>query len=104
MPAEAARLRHRMRRRDRWFLASLATAAVLGTLPAVVLAGRSGRSEPRASCIETTRAWIMGAITIKKCGADAVSYCRQTAREDAAIAAKCERLGVSAAPRRNSRP
>lgn len=93
MPAEADRFRHRVGRRDRWFLGALAAAAVAGLLVAAALALQREPSARNTTCVETTRAWIMGAITIRRCGADAAAFCRRYS-DDEKIAAQCERIGV----------
>jgi hypothetical protein len=93
MPAEAYRFHHRIGRRDRWFLGVLAAAAVASLLVAGALALQREPSPRSAACVETTRAWIMGAITIKRCGADAAAFCHRYA-DDEKIAAQCERIGV----------
>jgi hypothetical protein len=101
MPAEAIRLQRRLASRDRWFIAILIAAALVGGVAAIV-AGRigGGSSAARAAgCVSVTRASWMGSATLSYCGADAVAYCRKTgigqfaAGHPESIAA-CRRAGI----------
>lgn len=93
MPAETKRLQRRITPRDRWFVAVLACAALVGTPAAVLLSAHSARPGADAGCVTTVRASIMGGATYKYCGASAVTACRQFASEDKTLAARCEALG-----------
>jgi hypothetical protein len=101
VPAEAARLKRRVGRRDRRFFAALACAAVVAT-PAIVLAARhETKPSPRegAACIDVAHAGVLGGGTYHYCGADAVDFCRRFAG-DAGVTVQCEalaRASVSAA-------
>jgi len=101
MPAEAIRLHHRLASRDRWFIAILVAATLVGGVVAIV-AGRLGGGSPgagAAGCVSVTRASWMGSATLRYCGADAITYCRTTgigqfaAGHPASIAA-CRRAGL----------
>jgi hypothetical protein len=95
MPAEAIRLQRRLGARDRWFLTLLVLAVLVGSAVAVAI-GRSGSSDASADagCVSIMRASWMGGATFKACGANAVSFCRQSARGDKEINAKCEEQGL----------
>ena len=101
MPAEAARLKRQVGRRDRRFFAALACAAVVAT-PAIILAGRhetTPSSREGAACIDVAHAGVLGGGTYHYCGADAVEFCRRFAG-DSGVTAQCEAFGrasVSAA-------
>jgi hypothetical protein len=91
VPAEAERLRHRIRGRDRWFLGVIAAGVVAATVLAVAL---TRDSDPgRASCVSITRPGFTGAATYRACGSRAPALCRMYAREDAKFAADCRRKG-----------
>ena len=101
MPAEAIRLQHRLASRDRWFIAILVAATLIGGVAAIV-AGRLGGGATAASatgCVSITRASWMGSATLRYCGADAIAYCRTTgigqfaAGHPESIAA-CRRAGL----------
>lgn len=94
MPAEAARLKRQVGRRDRRFFAALVCAAVVGT-PAIILAGRHETTPPSrqgAACIDVPHAGVLGGGTYHYCGADAFEFCRRFAG-DAAVTARCEAFG-----------
>jgi hypothetical protein len=97
VPAEAIRLQRRLGARDRWFLALLGLALLVGSAGAFAV-GRSSSSgaSADAGCVSITRASWMGAATFKACGANAVRFCRQSARGDEEVAAKCEKAGYAA--------
>lgn len=103
MPAEAARLKRQVGRRDRRFFAALACVAAVAT-PAIILAGRhetTPSSREGAACIDVAHAGVLGGGTYHYCGADAVAFCRRFAG-DAGVTAQCEAFGrasVSAARR-----
>lgn len=94
MPAETRRLQRRITGRDRWFLALLACAALVGTPSAVLLLQHSSRPGTGALCVTTIRASIVGGATYKYCGENAVAACRQFATHDKGLAAQCEKLGL----------
>jgi hypothetical protein len=104
MPAEAMRLQRRLGTRDRWFIALLVSAVLIGTL-ATIVAGRAradSSSEAGARCVAVSRASWMGSATIRYCGAQAVAYCRdsttgQSAAGHAQSVAECERAGLRTA-------
>jgi hypothetical protein len=94
VPAEAARLKRQVGRRDRRFLAALACAAVVAT-PAIILAGRhetTPSSREGAACIEVAHAGVLGGGTYHYCGSEAVEFCRRFAG-DAAVTAQCAAFG-----------
>jgi hypothetical protein len=101
MPAEAIRLQRRLAPRDRWFIAILVAATLIGGVLAVVAGGIGGESSAAsgAGCVTVTRASWMGSATLSYCGADAVTYCRKTgigqfaAGHPESIAA-CRRAGL----------
>jgi hypothetical protein len=100
MPAEAVRLRRRLGARDRWFIALLACATLIGTL-ATIVAGRVGGDSPEtgARCVTVSRASWMGSATIRYCGAEAEAYCResragQSAAGHAESVARCREAGL----------
>ena len=98
MPAEVARLQRRIGRRDRRFFAALACAAVVG-VPAAVLVARHDTTpvfRSTAACIDAPHAGVLGGGTYHYCGAEAITFCRRFAAEDA-VAAKCEELGQPSA-------
>jgi hypothetical protein len=80
VPTEAIRLHRRLGTRDRWFLAILVSATLIGALATIVAAQASGGSSDarRAGCVSVTRASWTGSATLSYCGADAVAYCRTT--------------------------
>jgi hypothetical protein len=65
MPAESARLRRRLDRRDRRFVGLVVAAAVLGTPAGIVLAGRD--SGPPPGCVRTLERGFMGGQTVTVC-------------------------------------
>jgi hypothetical protein len=80
VPAEAIRLQRRLGTRDRWFLAIIVVATLLGAAGAI-LAAQAGGGTPdarRAGCVSVTRASWTGSATLSYCGADAVAYCHKT--------------------------
>jgi hypothetical protein len=79
MPAEAVRLQRRLGARDRWFIAVLVAATLIGALATIVV-GRVGAdaSEAGARCVAVSRASWMGSATIRYCGAEAEAYCRES--------------------------
>jgi hypothetical protein len=93
VPAESQRLLRRISARDRWFLAVLVGAALVGTPAAVLLAQHDPSPNTGARCVSTTRAGIMGAGTYKYCGADAIPFCRQFASGDDDLTAQCKKFG-----------
>jgi hypothetical protein len=98
VPVEAKRLQRRLTGRDRWFLAVLACAAVVGTPTAAVLLAHSSHPSTGAGCVTTLRASIMGGATYKYCGADVPAACRQFASRDKGLAARCGTLGFIRRP------
>jgi hypothetical protein len=96
MPAEVIRLQRRLCARDRWFLALLALAVLVGTAAALAV-GRYSSSDASADagCVSITRASWMGAATFKTCGADAAAFCRRSAGGDEEVAAKCAEQGFA---------
>ena len=92
MPAESQRLRRRISRRDRLFLALLALLAIAGTPGAVLLLPTGPPSRPDSRCVTTVRASIVGGATYRYCGASAAVACRQYATGDKAFAAQCQKL------------
>jgi hypothetical protein len=95
VPAEATRLQRRIGARDRWFLALLAVAALIGTASALVFGQRSADPSAEARCVAIIRASWMGGATFKYCGADAATFCRRAAGSDKEIASQCERAGLA---------
>ena len=100
MPAEAVRLQRRLGARDRWFIALLVGATLIGTLATMVV-GRVGADggTAGASCVEVSRASWMGSATIRYCGAEAEAYCResrpgQSAEGHAQSIAACREAGL----------
>ena len=101
MPAEAVRLQRRLGTRDRWFIAILAAATLIGAI-ATVAAGRMGGTSATASgagCVSVSRASWMGSATLRYCGADAVAYCRTSGIGQSAVGhpeslARCRRAGL----------
>jgi hypothetical protein len=80
VPAEAGRLHHRLGTRDRWFIAILVVATLIGGV-ATVVAGQVGGGSAhagRAGCVSVKRASWMGSATLSYCGAEARTYCRKT--------------------------
>lgn len=96
MPAEVARLHHRIGGRDRKFFAALALLAVAGTIVAVLLFGRGGvapGSTPRSTqCIAFDQPGAMGGGTWHFCGVQATAFCHAHAGESAQLTATCARL------------
>jgi hypothetical protein len=92
VPAEAVRLRHRIRVRDRWFLGLIA-AVVFASIPAAVLLTRGSDFGTGTGCVAITRPGFTGAATYRACGSDAPALCRHYAAESAAFAADCRRKG-----------
>jgi hypothetical protein len=94
MPAEAARFRRRLARRDWWFIAVIAIATVVVTAGSILFSdGAAGRSAQKG-CFSLERASIMGAATTTYCGADAARFCRKAPAGDGEIASKCDALGL----------
>jgi hypothetical protein len=65
MPAESARLRRRLERRDRRFLALVLTTAALAA-PVGVVAAEHG-SKARSNCVRTLEPGFMGGQTVTRC-------------------------------------
>jgi uncharacterized oligopeptide transporter (OPT) family protein len=80
MPAEAIRLQRRLATRDRWFIAILVAATLIGAAAAIVsgLLGGGSSAASGPGCVSVTRASWMGSATLSYCGADAATYCRKT--------------------------
>jgi hypothetical protein len=80
VPTEAVRLHRRLGARDRWFLAILVVAALVGAVAAILADQTSGAPARarRAGCVSVTRASWTGSATLSYCGTDAVGYCRTT--------------------------
>lgn len=93
MPAEAKRFQQRIGARDRWFLALLASALLIGGVAAVLLSDRPAPTVG-ASCVSTNRPGFTGAATYTYCGREARTFCRRSAAGDADVAAQCRRLGI----------
>lgn len=96
MPAEVARLHHRVGERDRRFFAALALLAVAGTIAAVLLFGHNssapGSTPGATQCIAFDQAGAMGGGTWHFCGVRATAFCRAHASESAQLTATCARL------------
>jgi hypothetical protein len=97
MPAEAIRLQRRLGARDRWFIALLALAVVIGSASALVVSHERDASRADARCIEFIRASWMGGATFTYCGDEAAAFCRQAGSSEAEIAAECKRAGLARA-------
>jgi hypothetical protein len=80
VPAEAGRLHHRLGTRDRWFIAILVVAMLIGAVATILAAQAGGGSSlaRRSGCVSVKRASWMGGATLSFCGGDAVTYCRKT--------------------------
>jgi hypothetical protein len=94
VPAESSRLRRRIRRRDRWFIAVVACAVLCATAAAVVLSGSPATRD--GSCVSLIRPGFMGGQTVTYCGARAVSFCRTRRPGDTAAASACLKQGYAA--------
>ena len=97
MPAEVARLHHRVGDRDRRFFAALALLAVAGTIAAVLLFGHNSSSPGSTpggatQCIAFDQPGAMGGGTWHFCGVRATAFCRAHASESAQLTATCARL------------
>jgi len=92
VPTESQRLRRRISRRDRWFLALVALLALVGTPGTVLLLSTGPRPSPGGRCVTTVRASVVGGATYTYCGTSAVAACRRYAADDKALAAQCEKL------------
>jgi hypothetical protein len=94
MPADTTRLQRRVTRRDRWFLAALTLAAVVGIVWVAVITP-SGTSPPVAQdCVSIVRASIMGGATYVYCGDAATAACERFAEADPGLAERCEARGL----------
>jgi hypothetical protein len=65
MPAESARLRRRLGRRDRRFLGLVVTTAALAAPVGVVLAEHGSKVKP--GCVRTLERGFMGGQTVTRC-------------------------------------
>jgi hypothetical protein len=92
MPAEVARLHHRIGDRDRRFFAALALLAVAGAIAAALLFGRGGGATGSTGCIAFDQAGAMGGGTWHFCGVRATAFCHEHASESAQLTATCARL------------
>ncbi len=93
MPAECARLRRSLQRRDRRFLAIVAAVVFLGVPTALVLADRNAK--PPTGCVRRLERGFMGGQTVTVCrnqsteppqaenGLDGSSGTHQTRQSDA---------------------
>jgi hypothetical protein len=95
MPAEANRLRGRISKRERRFLALLAAAVVLGPAGALVIAGSGSDAATPSDCVNVDQAGVMGGGTWHLCGTSAVAFCRRHAGESSQVTAQCRRLTLS---------
>jgi hypothetical protein len=80
-------------RRDRRVIAAVVVVALLaagGGLGAY-LSRPGGTSD--AGCVVVTLASTMGGGTTRRCGADAVAFCRTEGPRNSTIAAACRRAG-----------
>jgi hypothetical protein len=94
MPAESARLLHRLSRRDWWFISLIVVATLVVTGASIAFSdGTAGRRADR-DCFSLERASIMGAATTTYCGANAARFCRKAPADDREIARKCDALGL----------
>jgi hypothetical protein len=91
MPAEAARLYHRLGSRDRWFMliVGLATAVVV---VAILIAGRETSKPTATRCVGVKSAGFMGGINTEYCGTDATALCRSDAGRRSDLPEQCARL------------
>jgi hypothetical protein len=100
VPAEAVRLQHRLGGRDRWFIAILVAATLVGAIATFAIERMSDSTAATgAGCISVSRASWMGNATLRYCGADAVTYCRKTgigqfAAGHAESIARCREAGL----------
>jgi hypothetical protein len=92
MPAEVARLHHRIGDRDRRFFAALALLAAAATVVAVLLFGHHASTPASTQCIAFDQAGAMGGGTWHFCGVRATAFCRAHASESAQLTATCARL------------
>ena len=89
MPAEAHRLERRLGRRDRLIIATILTVtaiAVVGSL--FVHEENPGRGSTQ--CVTYNDAGVMGGGTWRLCGTDAIRFCKQQPKVNAA--ARCATL------------
>jgi hypothetical protein len=97
MPAESSRLFHRVGKRDRWFVA-IAAGAAIAAAPAAVVFGGQGSSGLPAGCVSRIEPGFMGGQTHTFCGADAVEFCRSQAASGGSVPADCKRTDFVAEP------
>jgi hypothetical protein len=79
-----------LRRRDKAFLYGLAVAGIAAAL--IGWGFSSGGGSHGGKCVSATVPSTMGGAVITKCGAAAVTFCRENA-SDARIAVPCRKEG-----------
>jgi hypothetical protein len=92
MPAEAARLQHRVGARDRRFFAALALLGAAGTTAGVLFFAHGGSGASSSRCLAYDAAGVMGGGTWHVCGSDATAFCRTHAGESRRLDARCAKL------------
>ena len=100
MPLEgqSQRLASSLRPRDRYFLAAMAGALVVG-IGAVVYAYSGSPAAPsNKGCVVVTVASSLGGTTLRNCGAAAKRFCLEAGKSNTGIAAACRRQGFEPGP------
>jgi hypothetical protein len=100
VPAESERLRRRLSRRDLWFLAALAAAALLAVVAGLLAAGHARARV--GGCVEFSHPNFTGGATYRYCGAQALSFCRRDPAPAPPLVAQCARIGVRRLPPRRA--
>jgi hypothetical protein len=100
MPLEGQRKRLAtpLRPLDRYFIAAVACAAVLGAGAGVYAYAGHPSAPSGKSCVVVTVASSMGSATLRNCGAAAERFCQDEGTSSGAIAAACRRRGLDPGP------
>ncbi|MGA9761178.1 MAG: hypothetical protein WBQ14_01985 [Gaiellaceae bacterium] len=98
MPVErrAERLASPLRPRDRYFLAAMACAIVLGIGAGAYAYASRPPAPSNEGCVVVTVASTLGGTTLRSCGTAASRFCRAQGKLNAGIAAECRRRGFLA--------
>src|SRR5664280_3205032 len=95
MPVErqAERLASSLRPRDKYFLAAMTCAVVLGIGATAFVYANRAPAPSNKGCVVVTVASSLGGTTLRNCGTAAREYCRLQGKLNGGIAAECRRQG-----------
>jgi hypothetical protein len=100
MPVEghAQRVASSLGPRDKYFLAAMACAVVLGAGAGIYAYASRAPAPSNRGCVVVTVASSLGGTTLRNCGAVARSFCTAQGKLNGGIAAACRRQGFASQP------